>query len=315
MEHKLAVSHASGFAAEVVLEKLASIGIPAEALVLLDDETRMGAKLAYADTYLASLNQHKYDFTQCNLLLLMQADEEIERSALEQGCFLISHDISRDTAPVYLRDKESLDIAFNETSLRLAAPEIACLLPVLCALDREYVIARLNLTFMRSAEFHGKAAVDELATQTVNLLNGREAKAAVYSQQIAFNLISSASDFNLNRDLGHFLGNTACSLNQQTVNVPLFHGLAVAVQIGFETEVEPGACGRILKAIDKVDVKNAVISPISDCNQSFSCVISHIEQAPNQPSSLQFWLMADPIRYGLANNYVNVADFLLKSFL
>ncbi len=315
MDHKLAITHASGIAAEAVLEKLASIGIPAESLVLLDDESRMGAKLPYADTYLGSSNQHDYNFRDCNLLLLMQADEEIERAALAQGCFLISHAISTETAAVYLHDQQSLDIAFNDSSLRLVSPELGCLLPVLCELDREYAIAQLNLTLMRSAEFYGKVAVDELATQTVNLLNGKEAKNSVYPQQIAFNVISSASDFSLTRDLSHFLGNSSCSLSQQSVNVPLFHGFAAGVQIRFEAEVKPGACKRLMTAIDKVDVRNAAISPISDCNQSFSCVISHIEQTPNQASSLQFWLMADPMRYGLANNYAKVADFLLKSFL
>jgi aspartate-semialdehyde dehydrogenase len=111
------------------------------------------------------------------------------------------------------------------------------------------------------------------------------------------------------------LGNSSCSIALQTVNVPLFHGFAAAVQVGFDAEVLLKDCKRRLSAIDNLTIKDSDSSPISDCNQSFGCVISHLQQSSNQPSNLQFWMVADPMRYGLANNYVNVADFLLKSFL
>ena len=41
-------------------------------------------------------------------------------------------------------------------------------------------IEHLNVTLLRSAEFHGKAGVDELATQTLNLLNARTVTPSVF---------------------------------------------------------------------------------------------------------------------------------------
>ena len=72
---------------------------------------------------------------------------------------------------------------------------------------------------------------------------------------------------------------------------------------------------QILKKLDNVVCTTTASSPITDCNQSFNCTISGLEQALNQPNKLQFWLVADPLRYGLTSNYVNVVDILLKSFL
>jgi len=101
----------------------------------------------------------------------------------------------------------------------------------------------------------------------------------------------------------------------QSVDVPIFHGLAAAVQIRFDAEVNIEDCKNHLSRLDKVIIKDGLVSPVSDCNQSLNCFISRLGKVPDQPCDLQFWMIMDPMRYGLANNYVNVTDFLLKSFL
>jgi aspartate-semialdehyde dehydrogenase len=315
MTHQIALSHASSVAAEAILEKLPESGITSDSLVLLDHQSNLGKRIAYGGSHLALLDQQQYDFSDCALLLMPQADPDLEAAALQQGCLLLSHDITDQRAPLFIGAGGVPSISYSETQLRLAGPELSCLLPALTELDNLAGIAQLHVTLMRSTEFRGKAGIDELASQTVNLLSSREVEPSVYSQQIAFNLLPEATNAQLVADFRHFLGNSSCSIALQTVNVPIFHGLAAAVQIGFSDEVTREDCERRLSAVDSLTIKNTDSSPISDCNQSFSCVISHLQQAPNEPSNLQFWMVADPMRYGLANNYVNVADFLLKSFL
>jgi aspartate-semialdehyde dehydrogenase len=176
-------------------------------------------------------------------------------------------------------------------------------------------IAQLNITLIRSAEFQGKPGVDELASQTVNLLNAREVSPSVFPEQIAFNVLPEASDSRLSSDLTRFLGTISYPPVLQTLNVPIFHGFAAAVQLRFASEVALEDCRKLLESVDNLVLKKGPSSPISDCNQSFSGVISQLEQSPDHPASLQFWMIADPMRYGLANNFVNVTEFLLKSFL
>jgi aspartate-semialdehyde dehydrogenase len=149
----------------------------------------------------------------------------------------------------------------------------------------------------------------------VDLLNAKEVKPQIFQQQIAFNLLTSVAGPKIGSDLGYLLRNSALSTVQQSVNVPAFHGFAAAVQIQFESDIALDDCARVLSSIENLVVKDQPISLIADCNQSFNCIISHLDQVPDQPSMLQFWMMADPFRYGLANNYVNVVGFLLKSFL
>ena len=320
MDNRIALSHASGMAAEAILEKLAESGLKPDSLILLDRESNLGERLPYAGGYLGVQDQDGFDLSECALLLMPETDSDLASAALAQGCLLVSHAITSDSAPVFMPDTHGPQaLSYTQTSLRLAGPELSCLLPVLLELNRENAIVRLNVTLLRSAEFYGKAGVDELATQTVNLFNSKDIDPVIYPQQIAFNLLPETPDPVLVTDLRRLLGNNSYSetppVTLQSVNVPVFHGLAAAVQICFDAEVNFDGCKNRLSRLDKVIVKDGPVSPISHCNQSFSSIVCHLEQTSDQPSSLHFWMIADPMRYGLANNYVNVTNFLLESFL
>jgi len=316
VEHLIALSHASGIAAEAILEKLPESGITPDSLVLLDHDSNVGKRLPFADGYLSLQDQYKFDLSDCALLLMPEADAEMESLALSQGCLLLSHALESDSPALFVDEVgPPPDLAYTQTSLRLAGAELSSLLPVLLELNRVDLIEHINITLLRSVEFHGKAGVDELASQTINLLNSRSVESGVYAQQIAFNLLPETADPLIETDIRRFLGNNSYSVALQTVNVPIFHGLAAAVQLRFASNISLEDCESRLDTLANVVVKKGPVSPISDSNQSFSCVISQLEQAPNQPSGLQFWMITDPMRYGLANNYVNVTGFLLKSFL
>ena len=316
MGHRVALSHASGLAAEAILERLSESGITSDSLVLLDSESNVGKRLPFGGSYLNIQDQNQFDFTSCALLLMPEADPELESVALEQGCLLLGHALDSDSPALFMgNDGAQPEIPYTQSRLRLPGAEVSCLLPILLELDRLEKIEHLNVTFLRSAEFHGKAGVDELASQTVNLLNSRAVEPSVYTQQIAFNLLPDSIEPKIENDIRHFLGNNSYSIALQSINVPVFHGLVAAVQLGFASGISFDDLEQRLGGLDKVTVTKASAGPISDSNQSFSCTISHLEQAPNQPSNVQFWMITDPLRYGLANNYVNVTDFLLKSFL
>ena len=320
MDHRIALSHASGIAAEAILEKLSASGVKPDSLILLDRESNLGERLPFAGGFLGVQDQDGFDLSDCALLLMPETDSNLAAAAMAQGCLLVSHAIASDTAPVFMPDVHSPPtLSYNQTSLKLAGPELSCLLPVLLELNREPAILRLNVTLLRSAEFSGKAGLDELATQTVNLFNSKDIKPEIYPQQIAFNLLPEPPDPFLVSDLRRILGNNSYSetpsVTLQSVDVPIFHGLVLAVQICFDAEVSLEDCKNRLSRLDKVTIKDGPVSPVSDCNQSFSCIIGLPEQTADQPSDLHFWMLADPMRYGLANNYVNVTDFLLESFL
>ena len=99
--HRIALSHASGVAAEAILEKLSESGIAPDSLVLLDHESNVGKRLPYGGSHLRLADQLQYDLSTCALLLMPQADAELEAAALQQGCLLVSHVDSRIRARLF----------------------------------------------------------------------------------------------------------------------------------------------------------------------------------------------------------------------
>ena len=315
-ETKVALTHAGSLAAEAILEKLPELGLEPDSVILLGDESIAGSKLGYKNTYLQVQDQQQYSFEDCALVLMPEYDDSIEAKLSNQDSLLVSHRIDSEEPAVFAASPDSdINISYTQPSVRLPGPELSCLMGVLPGLHQAFDISRCNLTFLQSAELRGKAAVDELAGQTVELLNGREAVPSVYPLQIAFNMFPVSQISGLSSDLSVLLGKSDISCIHQVVNVPVFHGLMVSVQLEFSKEVDLAACRAVLNAINGVHLSDADVSPISDCNQSFSCIVNQLEQAEDLPRSINFWMLADSMRYGLANNYVHVTDILLKSFL
>ena len=316
MTQQLALGRAGGLAAEAILERLHESGFAPDSLVLLDQPARVGARLPYGNGYLPVVDETEFDFGDCALLLLPEKAPELVDAATGQGCLVLSHALEPALPALFVDPSEAEPLLdYTADRFRLVGPELACLLPVLTTLDRRFGIEALNLVLLRSAEFEGKAGVDELAAQTVDLLNAREARSGVFPSQIAFNLLPMAADPVLAADLRRYLVNSSYTAMQQSVNVPVFHGFVAAVQLRLGSDCEREAAERCLGGLEGLVLKPGLASPIDDCNRSSGCVLSQLESIPDQPMDLQFWLLADPLRYGLANNYVNVADFLLKSFL
>ncbi|MFT5226089.1 MAG: aspartate-semialdehyde dehydrogenase [Polaribacter sp.] len=313
---KIAITHASESLAEAILEKLTESGLGAESVVLLGDESKAGVKLAFGSNYLTVEDQHEFDYSTCSLVLLTQRDDEIASKLESQSALVLSHVHGDGRGLIYAASKNAeLDISYTQQNIQLVSAEIACLLGVLPALHAHTAISTINTTFLRSVESKGKAGVDELANQTVELLNGRDVISAVYPLQIAFNIIPAIPIPCFNDDLARFLGDDDIECAHQIIDVPVFHGLGIAVQLSFQSKVDLSQFEKILKELDNVVYKTTTSSPITDCNQSFNCTISELVQVANQPNRIQFWLVADPLRYGLTANYVNVVDILLKSFL
>jgi aspartate-semialdehyde dehydrogenase len=313
---KIAITHASESLAEAILEKLTESGIGADSVVLLGDESKAGVKLAFGGSYLTVEDQKEFDYSRCSLVLLTQRDDEIASKLESQSALVLSHVHGDGQGLIYVASKNTeLNISYTQQNIQLVSAEIACLMGVLPALHAQTAIATINATFLRSVETNGKAGVDELAGQTVELLNGRDIITAIYPLQIAFNIIPAMPIAAFNNDLAKLLGDDDIECVHQIIDVPVFHGLGVAVQLSFRSNVDLKKCEKVLKDLDNVTYKATVASPITDCNQSFNCTISGLEQTQNQPNRIQFWLVADPLRYGLTANYVNVVDILLKSFL
>src|SRR5208282_1855870 len=90
----------------------------------------------------------------------------------------------------------------------------------------------------------GRAAMDELAGETVAMLSGKKPKGRAFGRQIAFNVIPQVDEFapdgvsheerRLWEETRRVLGLPALSINATAVRVPVFFGHSLAVHASFE---------------------------------------------------------------------------------
>lgn len=188
-------------------------------------------------------------------------------------------------------------------------------------------ITHLVATTLEPVSGAGKVGIDEMQTQTVELMNGRDADISVFPQRIAFNLIPQ---------IGEFLSGGRTSQEEQTcvalrrllsddlvigltrVRVPMFFGTAISASI--ETlqplsaeearEILRGAPGVLL--YDQEDAPQ-YSSPADAIGEDATCV-GRI-RAHEATNRLDLWITIDNMRKGSALNAVQIAEILTRDYL
>lgn len=166
-----------------------------------------------------------------------------------------------------------------------------------------------------SSEF-GRAAMDELHRQTVNLLNFQSLPRAIYDAQAAFNLLCgmgeearaslSTLEDRIRRHYEALTGGCGSSLAVQIVHAPVFHGLTFSIAIELDHPVENASLEEAL-AGERVElVLEDTDSPSNLAITGQDEVHVRLRTEPlgrntNQAQRLWLWAAADNLRLNAQN--------------
>lgn len=202
------------------------------------------------------------------------------------------------------------------------SPEAALIIgATISAALRELNPARVVLTFYPSVSEADQAGVDELETQTTNLLSFRGIERTVFDAQVAFNLLTGygpESRRNLRemraglaRDLQNYLGGRAAMPAIQVVQAPVFYGTAFSVYAEFTGAPDAGRMEAAFAAAGmKVSAKGeAAPDNVSAAGES-EIQIGFVERDPSVGNGCWIWGVADNLRLA-ATNAVRIAEELL----
>ena len=310
---KLALTHASSLLAEVLLEQFAESGLTPDSLILLDVEDRYGVRLGYADTHLTVHNQYEYDYEGLDAVFLLAHDVELESMLAYADCAVISHAFGPESnAPLF--DLALFDERPPHGLNRIPRAEIATVMSVLGPIVDEFQIRSVHVVNILSAALFGQKAVESLATQTVSLLNSRDAERGPFDLQLAFNMLPQAMDSGHEQELQESLGGELLT-SASTIIVPALHGMVQSVNIEFDSGVETAALEKLVDSLENVRLEREPVSPFTHCRHGTSMVIYDLHHPQKDAKRLHFWIIADSIRNGLVQNYLKVKDVLLNSFL
>ncbi|WEA06992.1 aspartate-semialdehyde dehydrogenase [Pantoea dispersa] len=329
----IALLGATGAVANAVLELLAERQFPVGELYLLASENSAGESVRFDGRSLRVQDAAEFDWSQAQLAFFTAGREASARYAEEaasQGCLVIdSSDLFalEPDVPLVVPDVNPQVLADyrNRNIITVADALVSQLLSAIKPLVDTAGLGRLQVTNLVSVSSHGKAAVEGLAGESARLLNGVPADEHYFGRQLAFNLLpqqadsagSVASERRLVDQVRKVLQDEGLPIAVSSVQAPVFYGNAQIVYIENLRPLSAEEARDELARADDISLSDDgdYPTPVSDASGSEALSIGSVRNDYGIPELLQFWSVADNIRFGGALMAVKTAEKLVQEYL
>ena len=333
----VAVVGATGAVGETMLEILAERNFPVNNIYPLASARSAGKKIPFGDTYLTVEDLSTFDFSKVQIGLFSAGasiSDKYAPIAAAAGCVVIDN-TSRfryeDEIPLVVPEVNPDAIADYTRHNIIANPNCSTIqmLVALKPLHDAAGIERINVATYQAVSGTGKEAIEELAGQTAELLNGRSAEAKVYPKQIAFNVLPQIDVFMDNGytkeemkmvwETRKIMGDESIQVNPTAVRVPVFYGHSEAVHIETRKKLDVETARDLLKKADGVVVLDERVdggypTAVSEGATHDPVYVGRIREDISHPQGLDLWVVADNVRKGAALNSVQIAEILVEKY-
>lgn len=322
----IAVLGADGLLGEAMLAALAADGLPAAQLIALGGEDVEGERLAYGDAGLRVQPAAGCDWSRIALVIatddaaLAAAQLPLARRAGARVLDASGWLAGEAPAPVAIAGHDDnrwrrADALVLPDAVTLALARVLMPLAALAG------IGHVGLTVLRAASDDGRAAVEELAQQTIALLNARPSNPQIYPRRLAFNVLPEWQDLDaqgrgggerrLDAGLEQVLGLAPGSVATTLLRVPLFYGLACVVHLRCTAALSPAAARERLLEVPGLEVLEADEAPVSPAEDGLgqpAVRVGGLRAAGER--GLNLWVVADNVALP-ASNGVQIAQTLI----
>lgn len=187
-------------------------------------------------------------------------------------------------------------------------------------------IERVVVSTYQAVSGAGGKAIEELANQSAQLLNGQSPDVNVFPARIAFNVIPQIDVFmddgytkeerKMMDETQKIMGSEIC-VTATTVRVPVFYGHSESVNVTFSSSVTAEQAREALAAADGVCVVDDPAGedyPMpSEAGGTDPVWVGRIRNDNSFRNSLHLWIVADNVRKGAALNAVQIAEILISN--
>ncbi|MEQ8408660.1 MAG: aspartate-semialdehyde dehydrogenase [Gammaproteobacteria bacterium] len=336
--YDVAVVGATGAVGEAMLSILEERKFPVNNLYPLASERSAGTKVMFNNKQVMVGNLAEFDFSKAQIGLFSaggSVSAEYAPKAGAAGCIVIdntSHFRYDDDIPLVVPEVNPEHIA-NYTNRNIIANPNCSTIQMLVALKPIHDavgIKRISVATYQAVSGTGKSAVEELARQTAELLNGREATCSVYPRQIAFNALPQIDVFmengytkeemKMNWETRKIFADDSIEVSATCVRIPVFYGHSEAVQIETKTAISAEEVQQLLAKAPGVTViderkDGGYPTAVTDSAGQDAVFVGRIRQDISMANGINLWVVADNVRKGAALNSVQIAEELIKTYL
>ncbi|CNL50048.1 aspartate-semialdehyde dehydrogenase [Yersinia pseudotuberculosis] len=329
----IALLGATGAVGEALLELLNERQFPVGELYPLASERSAGATVRFNGKSILVENVAEFDWSQAQLAFFVagrEASAQYAEEAGNAGCLVIDSSglfalepdiplVVPSVNPQVLADYRNRNIVAVADSLT------SQLLTAIKPLTEQAGLSRLHVTNLISASAHGKAAVDDLAGQSAKLLNGIPAEPGIFPKQLAFNVLplladeegSVSEERRLVDQVRKVLQDEGLPITVSCIQSPVFYGHAQVVHLEALRPIAAEEARSELENCDDIQLSEEDDYPtqVSDASGSDALSIGCVRNDYGIPEVLQFWSVADNIRFGGALMAIQTAERLLQEQL
>lgn len=337
-EVDVAVVGATGAVGEAMLEILEQRNFPVRNLYPLASSRSAGKTIRFNGKSLKIEDLAEFDFSKVQIGLFSAGgavSAEYAPKAAAAGCIVVdntSHFRRDEDIPLVVPEVNPHAIVGYTQRGIIANPNCSTI-QMLVALKpiRDAVgIERINVATYQAVSGTGKEAIEELAKQTAQLLNGKEAKVEVYPKRIAFNVLPHIDTFQDNGytreemkmvwETQKIFEDDSIQVNPTCVRVPVFFGHSEAVHIETREKITAEQARDILSAAPGVTVmddcaEGVYPTPAMESSGQDPVFVGRIREDISHPRGLNLWVVADNVRKGAALNSVQIAELLVADYI
>jgi len=336
--YDVAVVGATGAVGEVMLEILAERDFPVGTVYPLASSRSAGGQINFKGKMLTIGNLAEFDFAKVQIGLFSagaSVSAEYAPKAAAAGCVVIDNTSQyRYDADIPLVVPEVNPHAIAQYTHRgiIANPNCSTIQMVVALkpIHDAVGITRINVATYQAVSGTGKEAIEELATQTAALLNGKPIECQVYPKQIAFNALPHIDVFQSNGytkeemkmvwETQKILEDDTILVNPTTVRIPVFYGHSEAVHIETREKITEARARELLSKMPGVVVLDeraagGYPTAVTEAANKDPVYVGRIREDISHPRGLNMWVVADNVRKGAALNSVQIAEMLIQDYL
>ena len=337
-KYNVAVVGATGAVGETLLSILEQRNFPVDQVFALASERSAGNTVMFNNKPLMVTDLAEFDFSQAQIGLFSAGGSisaDYAPKAGEAGCVVIdntSHFRYDDDIPLVVPEVNPGAIAQYTNRNIIANPNCSTMqmLVALKPIHDSVGIKRISVATYQAVSGSGNQAVEELAKQTGELLNGREAEYKVYPRQIAFNVLPQIDVFLENGytkeemkmvwETQKIFGDESIKVSATCVRVPVFYGHSEAVQIETHKPISEQEVRDLLANAAGVTVIDERVdggypTVVRESAGQDAVFVGRIRQDISIANGMNLWVVADNVRKGAALNSIQIAEELIKSYL
>ncbi|HCH50208.1 MAG TPA: aspartate-semialdehyde dehydrogenase [Proteus sp.] len=326
----IALVGATGSVGEAIIELLQEREFPIGEFTAIASEDSIGKVLRVNGKSVSVQGIHNIEWADVQLAFFaapVEISAQYAQQAADSGCIVI------DCSGVFAMDwdvplvvpgvNNSMLGEYRTRNIVAVADSMVCqLLRAINPLTESAGLTRLNVTNLMSVSRFGKQAVDELAGQSARLLNGIPAELSHFSKQLAFNILplmvdneGSIKEERLMVDqIRKVLQDEGLPISVTSLQAPVFYGNAQAVQLETTRPMGSDEARETLQESDDLNIsdENDFPTQVTDASGNTSLNLGCFRNDYGVPEALQFWSVADNVRFGGALMAVEIAEKLMQ---